>query len=66
MNIIVNDQPLQLEDPCTVQQLLNHMELQDAACAVEVNRELVPKKQHAEHQLQDADVVEVVTLVGGG
>ncbi len=66
MKIIVNDKPQQLDDRSTVEQLLTHMELQNAACAVEVNRELVPKQQHKQQQLQDGDVVEVVTLVGGG
>lgn len=34
--------------------------------AVEVNMDIVPRTKHAEHQLQPGDVVEAVTLVGGG
>jgi thiamine biosynthesis protein ThiS len=33
---------------------------------VEVNRKVVPRRQHAEHTLRDGDTVEIVTLVGGG
>jgi sulfur carrier protein len=35
-------------------------------CAVEVNREIVPRSQHAERVLAEGDAIEVVTFVGGG
>ncbi len=34
--------------------------------AVEVNLEIVPHEQHATHEVQAGDTIEVVTLVGGG
>ena len=34
--------------------------------AVEVNREIVPKSRHAEHELHAGDVVELVHALGGG
>jgi sulfur carrier protein len=34
--------------------------------AVEVNRVLVPRSQHASRVLAEGDAIEVVTLVGGG
>jgi thiamine biosynthesis protein ThiS len=34
--------------------------------AVEVNRELVPRRNFEATQLQEGDHVEIVTLVGGG
>jgi len=33
---------------------------------VEVNREIVPRAQHSRNSLQQGDVVEIVTFVGGG
>ena len=36
------------------------------AVAVEVNKKIVPRKTHDQARLTDGDVVEVVTLVGGG
>jgi thiamine biosynthesis protein ThiS len=36
------------------------------AVAVEVNRELVPRRRWGEHRLAAGDEVELVTLVGGG
>lgn len=50
----------------TVADLLEELGLAGQAVAVEVNRDVVPKKQHAEVALNDGDQVELVTLVGGG
>lgn len=52
-------------DP-TVADLVERMELGGRAVAVEVNRRLVPKREHAATALNEGDTVEVVTLVGGG
>lgn len=37
-----------------------------AACAVEVNRSLVPRARRSQTAVREGDVVEIVTLVGGG
>ncbi len=66
MEITVNGQSHRLAEAVTVAGLLESLNLGGRYVAVEVNRELVPKGQHAEHLLADGDRVEVVTLVGGG
>lgn len=66
MTVIVNDQPRDLPDRASIAELLKDMGLQQAACAVEVNRVLVPKAQHQSKVLESGDCIEVVTLVGGG
>lgn len=53
-------------DARTVSELVQQLGLAKQAVAVEVNRELVPRKQHAATALNEGDQVEVVTLVGGG
>ncbi|MFW5681868.1 MAG: sulfur carrier protein ThiS [Phycisphaeraceae bacterium] len=50
----------------TVRELIEELGLGDQPVAVERNREVVPKRQHGEVELQDGDVLELVTLVGGG
>jgi thiamine biosynthesis protein ThiS len=50
----------------TVAELLAAMELQGQPVAVEVNRKLVPKRDHMTATLKEGDTVELVTLVGGG
>ena len=66
MNITVNDELRSIEPPCTVADLVGHCGLAEKPCAVEVNRQLVRKARHGDHQLADGDIVEIVTLVGGG
>mgnify|MGYP001436461558 CR=1 FL=1 len=66
MRLTVNGQPESLPDGVTIADLLQSHSLEGAPCAVEVNRELIPKRQHATHRLDDGDLIEIVTLVGGG
>ena len=66
MTIIVNSQPKDLKSGATVESLVIELGLEKHPCAVEVNRQLVPKKKHPLHTLAEGDVVEIVTLVGGG
>ena len=66
MQITVNGKPRELSHAATIADLLAALELNVRHVAVELNRQLVPRAQHAEQQLADGDTLEVVTLVGGG
>jgi sulfur carrier protein len=69
MDVILNGQPRNVPDGpdgLTVRQLLEHLDLTSGPVAVEVNREIIPRAQHASHRVADGDVIEVVHLVGGG
>jgi thiamine biosynthesis protein ThiS len=66
INIHLNGEAMTLSEARSVADLLRERQLDRAPCAVEVNRKVVPKRQHADHALHDGDSVEIVTLVGGG
>ena len=66
MKILVNGSKRDVPEGTTIAQLLSELEISARAVAVEVNLQLVPRARHAEHQLREADRLEVVTLVGGG
>ena len=66
MKVLVNGEPIELDDQSTVHDLLEVRSLADKPCAVEVNKEVVPKRRHEEHALREGDQIEIVTLVGGG
>ena len=66
MRVRVNDDDLELPEPSTVQDLLARLQLPGTRVAVEVNRAIVRRALHATTPLRDGDLVEVVTLVGGG
>ena len=66
MTITVNGEPRELPEGTTLAALVERLGLAAAACAAEVNRELVPKRLHAERALRSDDRVELVSLVNGG
>ncbi len=66
MDVHVNGHPHPLPSGSTIATLLESLGLARQACAVEVNKELVPRNQHPGRELAAGDRVEVVTLVGGG
>jgi sulfur carrier protein len=66
VQLSVNGQSRQIAEGATVAQLLDQLELTGRYVAVEVNRQLVPRQEHARHRLADGDRLEIVTLVGGG
>jgi len=66
MQTMINGQPHEIADGMTVATLLDDLKLTGKPVAVEVNLDLIPKQQHAEHRLAEGDRVEIVTLVGGG
>lgn len=66
MEIVVNGEAREVTAPLTVAQLIEEMQLLPRFLAVERNREVIPREQHAACVLQPGDQLEIVTLVGGG
>lgn len=66
MEIQVNGEKRAFDQAPSVLDLLNSMQLGDRRVAVEVNREIVPKSEHASHLLANGDEVEIVHAIGGG
>jgi sulfur carrier protein len=50
----------------SVADLLRRLGVANPRVAVERNKEIVPRAEHAATRLADGDVLEVVELVGGG
>jgi sulfur carrier protein len=66
VNVVVNGEPLALEAALTVRALVERLGLGEGPVAVERNGEVVPRARHAEVELADGDVIEIVHFVGGG
>jgi sulfur carrier protein len=64
--LIVNGEPQEVPSGTTIAALLVRLQMQPRLVAVERNRDLVPRGQHAVCTLEAGDRVEIVTLVGGG
>ncbi|MCC6680246.1 MAG: sulfur carrier protein ThiS [Phycisphaeraceae bacterium] len=65
MKITVNGQTRPTE-ACTVADLLAEMGMSGKPVAVERNKHVVPRRDHKRTELAEGDVIELVTLVGGG
>ena len=66
MEIFVNGDAREVQDVCSVEQLLEKMDLLGQRLAVEVNEEIVPKSRHGEFMFSAGDKVEIVHAIGGG
>ncbi|MCQ2028129.1 MULTISPECIES: sulfur carrier protein ThiS [Pseudomonadaceae] len=66
MHIQLNGERYELPDGQSVADLLQRLELTGRRLAVELNRDIVPRSQHAATVLVEDDQVEVVHAIGGG
>ncbi|MCK4743398.1 MAG: sulfur carrier protein ThiS [Sulfuriflexus sp.] len=66
MNIILNGEQREIPDASTAAGLVELLELGERRIAMEVNLEIVPRSDYANHTLQEGDRVELVHAIGGG
>ena len=66
MRIEVNGEAREVAPDTTVRALLSLLGVGEDPVAVERNREIVPRAQHASTLLSEGDRLEVVHFVGGG
>jgi thiamine biosynthesis protein ThiS len=66
IRVRVNGEELALPRGASVSHLLERLKVSVPRCAVERNREIVPKSSYASLPLAEGDVLEIVELVGGG
>lgn len=66
VRLTINGEAREVPDALTVRGLLEHLDLTAGPVAVEVNRTVVPRAEHASRALVEGDVLELVHLVGGG
>ena len=64
--IVLNGQPRACVPGRTLHDLLAETGHAQRRVAVEVNREIVPKSQHAQREIRDGDRIEIVQALGGG
>ena len=66
MQLRLNGSVAEAPEGATLEVLIGRLGLPAARIAVERNGEIVPRAQYAGVVLAEGDVIEVVTLVGGG
>jgi thiamine biosynthesis protein ThiS len=66
MNVTINSEPCDIPAGLTVQELLNHLSLNDERIAIERNQEIVRRADWMTTQIEEGDALEIVHFVGGG
>jgi sulfur carrier protein len=66
MHVFVNGEPRDVGDAKSVRDVVVQLGLTEGPVAVELNREIVPRAEHASQRVQEGDVLEIVHFVGGG
>jgi sulfur carrier protein len=66
VRITVNGEARDVPEGLTVRSLVEHLGLTEGPVAVEVNREIVPRAEHASRPVAPGDTIEIVHFVGGG
>ncbi len=66
MQVFVNGETRDVPEGTTLRGLIEHLGLGKALCAAEVNKKAVRRGEQETTVLRPGDVIEVVSLVGGG
>ena len=66
MQVVVNGTGRDVPEGLTVRGLVVHLGLEGGPVAVEINREIVPRAEHATRTVVVGDAIEIVHFVGGG
>ncbi|MFZ5491224.1 MAG: sulfur carrier protein ThiS [Pseudomonadota bacterium] len=66
MEIVLNGEPRAVRADLSLASLLAELGLAGKRLAVEVNRDIVPRGEHAARLLADGDRVEIIHAIGGG
>lgn len=64
--IVMNGQSRACAPGCMLSDLLAETGYAQRRVAVEINREIVPKSEHALREIRDGDRIEIVQAMGGG
>lgn len=66
MKVVINGTEKDVPEDLTVRDLVVHLGLGEGPVAVEQNREIVPRAEHATRRVSGGDAIEIVHFVGGG
>ncbi|MFR1709200.1 MAG: sulfur carrier protein ThiS [Clostridium sp.] len=62
----VNGKKMDMEDITTLSSLLSKLGVNENKVVVELNKEIINKEKYSKINLQEDDVIEVISFVGGG
>ena len=66
IKIKINGKIKTIIDKLTLYELINDLKIPIAKVAIELNKEIINKKEIKEIKLENNDVIEIVHFIGGG
>jgi sulfur carrier protein len=66
MRIFINGENREIQTEMSISELLNQLSLPSERIAIELNKEVVRRKDWQSIQIKEADKIEIVHFVGGG
>ncbi len=66
MKVIINGKTKEISDELNLSELLKHFSLPEQRIAIELNKQVVRKKDWGNILINDGDKLEVIHFVGGG
>lgn len=66
MQVHVNGETREIPGELSLTELLDYLSMPSRLLAIELNKEVVRKKDWENTRIKDADVIEIIHFVGGG
>ena len=66
IKIRVNGKIKTISNDLTLQKLINHLKIPVTKVAIELNKEIINKKEMKKIKLNNNDIIEIVHFIGGG
>ena len=66
INVIINGETREIPNEVNLKELLEKLSLPNERVAIELNKEVVRKKDWETTAVSDADKIEIIHFVGGG
>lgn len=66
MRVLINGETRTIENELNLRELLEKLELPTTRIAIELNKDVIRKKDWESVKIADADKIEIIHFVGGG
>ncbi len=66
MEITINGKAHTIEQPLSLLELIDYLDIAEQRFAIEINRELIPRSTFEHYTLKPGDQIEIVGAIGGG
>ena len=66
MKVSVNEKPIELDEKCNIEQLLNKLQSPLKGSAIAVNQKVISRSEWTNYQLQENDQISLFQAIAGG